>query len=312
VGAPVTPGFTDPSPGTGTISYTVRAVDAIGQQSSSSSPATVTISGPPQDTTKPTVPGKPVLVAGSVTDVAASFTWPASTDDVGVTGYRIFRDGVDVGTSPTTSFTATGLTASTLYKLQVAAFDAAGNQSAKSSGLKVTTAPASGGALNLSTTWSYTDVRADPGPAWNTPAFDASAWKTGQPQFGFGDGDEKTVLDHGGGTTTTGVITWYFRTTFDVPNPAAISGLLASLVRDDGVAVYVNGVEVFRNNLPAGPLTLTTKASSSLSGTDETNPITFTIPASALVAGANVIAVELHNAGPVNADASFQLTGALG
>jgi len=313
IGTPSTPAFTDASPGTGSISYTVRAVDAIGQQSASSSPATVTISGPPKDTTKPTVPGKPVLVAGSVTDVAASFTWAGSTDDVGVTGYRIFRDGVEVGTSPTTSFSATGLASSTLYKFQVAAFDAAGNQSAKSSGLKLTTtAPTSGGALNLSTTWSYTDVRADPGATWSAPSFDTSAWKTGQPQFGFGDGDEKTVLDHGGGTTTTGVITWYFRTTFDVPNPAAVSGLLASLVRDDGVAVYVNGVEVFRNNLPAGPLTFTTKASSSLGGADETNPITFTIPASALVGGTNVIAVELHNAGPVNADASFQLTGALG
>jgi hypothetical protein len=45
---------------------------------------------------------------------------------------------------------------------------------------------------------------------------------------------------------------------------------------------------------------------------DEKNPIPFTIPASALVQGTNVIAVELHNAGPANGDASFQLTAAFG
>ena len=93
-----------------------------------------------------------------------------------------------------------------------------------------------------------------------------------------------------------------------MPNPAAVTGLVASLIRDDGAAVYVNGVEVFRDNLPAGALTCTTKASAGLGGTDEKNPITFTVPASALVPGTNVIAVELHNAGPTNADASFQLT----
>ena len=158
------PGYTDPSPGTGTVTYTVRAVDAIGQQSADSTPASVTITTPPTDTAKPTVPGKPVVVAGSVTDTAAGFTWAASTDNVGVTGYRIFRDGVDVGTSPTASFTATGLAPSTLYKFQVAAFDAAGNQSAKSTGLKLTTtAASSGGALNTTTPWSYSTTRADPG-----------------------------------------------------------------------------------------------------------------------------------------------------
>jgi len=305
------PGYTDASPGTGTVTYTVRAVDAIGQQSADSTPASVSITAPPTDTVKPTVPGKPVVVAGSVSDAAAGFTWAASTDDVAVTGYRIFRDGVDVGTSAAASFTATGLAPSTLYKFQVAAFDAAGNQSAKSTGLKLTTAASGGGALNTTTAWSYSTTRADPGPTWKDSAFVVPAdWKSGVPQLGFGDGDEATLLDRGGSTSSTGIITWYFRATFDVPNPVPVNGLVASLIRDDGAAVYVNGVEVFRSNLPAGALTFTTRASAGLGGTDETNPIPFTIPASALVPGTNVIAVELHNAGPTNADASFQLTAA--
>jgi chitodextrinase len=315
IGTAASPGFTDTSPPSGTtLSYTVRTVDGLGRTSSDSAPASVTISTPPTDTTKPTVPGKPVVVAGSVADTAAGFTWAASTDNVGVTGYRIFRDGVDVGTSPTASFTATGLAPSTLYKFQVAAFDAAGNQSAKSTGLKLTTtAASSGGALNTSTAWTYSTTRADPGPTWKDAGFVVPAgWKSGVPQFGFGDGDEATVLDRGGSTSSTGIITWYFRATFDVPNLATVTtGLAASLIRDDGVAVYVNGVEAFRNNLPAGALAYTTKASAGLGGADEKNPITFTIPVGALKQGTNVIAVELHNAGPTNADASFQLTGGI-
>ena len=55
----------------------------------------------------------------------------------------------------------------------------------------------------------------------------------------------------------------------------------------------------------------TTKASSSLGGADEKTPVPFTVPASLLFAGQNVIAVELHNAGATNADASFQLTASL-
>ena len=88
-----------------------------------------------------------------------------------MTGYRVFRDGVDVGTSLTASFTATGLAPSTLYKFKVAAFDAAGNQSAKSTALQLTTtAAASGGAINVSTPWSYSTTRADPGATgWLAP-----------------------------------------------------------------------------------------------------------------------------------------------
>ena len=134
------PGYTDPAPGTGTFTYTVRAIDAIGQQSADSAPASVIIDpAPPADTVKPSKPGKPV--AGAITDTTVAFSWPASTDNVGVTGYRIYRDAAAITTSPSPSFTDTGLAVSTPYKYQVAALDAAGNESVKSGALKVTTAP---------------------------------------------------------------------------------------------------------------------------------------------------------------------------
>ena len=142
--AVASPGYTEPAPGTGTITYTVRAIDSIGQQSTDSTPASVTITPPPPpDTVEPSRPRQPVT--GAVTDTTAAFSWAPSIDNVGVTGYRIYRNGAAVTTSPTPSFTDAGLAPSTAYRYQVAAFDAANNESAKSDALNVTTAAPSGG-----------------------------------------------------------------------------------------------------------------------------------------------------------------------
>jgi chitodextrinase len=90
------------------------------------------------DTTPPSVPAS--LVKGVVTATSVSLSWTASTDNVGVTGYRVFRNGVQIGTTASTSFTDTGVSASTTYSYTVVAYDDAGNVSAASSALSVTTA----------------------------------------------------------------------------------------------------------------------------------------------------------------------------
>jgi chitodextrinase len=66
-------------------------------------------------------------------------SWTASTDAVGVTGYRIYRAGTQIGTSATNSYTDTGLTVGTSYSYTVSAYDAAGNTSAQSSSVSGTT-----------------------------------------------------------------------------------------------------------------------------------------------------------------------------
>src|SRR5262249_27973163 len=71
--------------------------------------------------------------------------WNGSTDNVGVTTYEVMRNGVLAGGSSTTSFTATGLAASTSYTFTVRARDAAGNVSGASSAVSATTQPGSGG-----------------------------------------------------------------------------------------------------------------------------------------------------------------------
>jgi len=89
------------------------------------------------DTVAPTVPTG--LAGTAVSSSQVNLTWTASTDNVAVVGYKIFRNGTQVGTSTTNSFSNTGLTASTTYAYTVSAYDAAGNNSAQSTGVSVTT-----------------------------------------------------------------------------------------------------------------------------------------------------------------------------
>lgn len=90
------------------------------------------------DTQAPTVPER--LRASAVSANQITLTWNASSDNTGVAGYRIYRNGVLAGTvNNTTTFTDTGLAANTTYTYQVAAFDAEGNSSNKSSSAAATT-----------------------------------------------------------------------------------------------------------------------------------------------------------------------------
>src|SRR5207302_867202 len=103
-----------------------------------SNSVTVTVSnGPPPDTTPPSVPTG--LTANAVSSSQINLSWTASTDNVGVSGYRVYRGGTQIATTSTTSFTDTGVLPSTTYSYTVAAYDAAGNVSAQSSPASATT-----------------------------------------------------------------------------------------------------------------------------------------------------------------------------
>jgi len=89
------------------------------------------------DSSAPSVPNQ--LVGSGATSSTVVLTWAPSTDNVGVTGYTVLRDGVSVGTSATTRFTDSGLTSGRAYKYTVRSNDAAGNTSAASASVTVTT-----------------------------------------------------------------------------------------------------------------------------------------------------------------------------
>ena len=107
---------------------------------------TYTTQPPPTDTTAPTAPGTPT--AASVTSSSVNLSWAASTDNVGVTGYDVVRvqNGTETAQATTTTNSAalTGLTAGTSYTFAVYAKDAAGNRSARSGTVAVTTSSGQG------------------------------------------------------------------------------------------------------------------------------------------------------------------------
>jgi glucose/arabinose dehydrogenase len=124
----------------------VNARDAAGNVSQAST--TVTITPPPcqADSQPPTAPG---ALSGTASGTTVTLRWTASTDNVGVAGYDIFRAGVKVGSTggTATSFTDSGLAATTQYEYYVVARDAQSNVSPHSNTVRVTTGAACGQAI---------------------------------------------------------------------------------------------------------------------------------------------------------------------
>jgi hypothetical protein len=92
-----------------------------------------------EDTTPPSVPADLIARASSSSEIELG--WSAATDDVGVAGYDVYRDGAPIGTTSGTSYRDTGLSPDTTYSYAVSARDAAGNSSARSAGASATTPP---------------------------------------------------------------------------------------------------------------------------------------------------------------------------
>ncbi len=89
------------------------------------------------DTEPPTVPQ--TLIATAVSHQQIDLSWDASTDNVALAGYKIYREGVEIATSTTVTYSDTELTPSTTYTYQVLAYDFAGNESDKSPPVSATT-----------------------------------------------------------------------------------------------------------------------------------------------------------------------------
>jgi chitodextrinase len=121
--------------GSTTYTYTVACYDNAGNNSAQSAPVNVAS----LDTTPPSVPTG--LAASAPASGTVNLTWTTSTDTggSGLAGYKIYRTGVQIGTSTTASYSDTTTTGTTTYSYTVAAYDNAGNVSAQSSAVNVTT-----------------------------------------------------------------------------------------------------------------------------------------------------------------------------
>lgn len=153
--------------------------------------------------------------------------------------------------------------------------------------------------------WKYRDDGSNQGTAWRAPAFDDSSWSNGPAELGYGDGDESTIHSYGPDPNNK-YPTTYYRHSFFIADLMNYTNLLDLQVRrDDGVAVYLNDHEVYRNNLAAdcGYLAYASNACSD----DGETWLPATIGSALLTQGWNMVAAEIHQSSATSSDTSFDL-----
>ncbi|CAH0119725.1 MULTISPECIES: glycosyl hydrolase family 18 protein [unclassified Paenibacillus] len=139
-----------------TYSFTVKARDAAGNVSAASGAVSATTAADVPDAEPPTAPSG--LTVTGKTSTSVSLAWTASADNVGVAAYDVYRDGALAGTTTSTAYTASGLAPGTTYVFTVKARDAAGNVSADSNALSVTTDTVSTPEWQANTSYTAGDV----------------------------------------------------------------------------------------------------------------------------------------------------------
>lgn len=141
--------------------------------------------------------------------------------------------------------------------------------------------------------WRYYDAGDELPASWKDPGYAEPGWKTGEAQFGYGDGDEKTVVSYGPDASNKSPVV-YFRKSFNVADSSRFSHLKTYLLRDDGAVVYLNGTEIMRSNMPSGAVGFRTSPVQSVPSSEENTFFASETASLALASGANVIAVGVH------------------
>lgn len=160
--------------------------------------------------------------------------------------------------------------------------------------------------ISAGATWKYLDDGSNQGSAWTATGFNDASWASGGAELGYGDGGETTVVSYGPDPNNKHETT-YFRHSFTIANPAQYEQLVLQLQCDDGAVVYLNGNEVHRKNMALGTVTYTTLANFTVAGADETTLFQSIISGADLVAGTNVVAVEIHQINLTSSDLSFDM-----
>jgi chitodextrinase len=263
--------------------YTVAAYDAGGNMSKASSQIVASTS----DVTAPSVPTG--LTATTVTATQISLAWTASTDNVAVTGYKVYRDGVQIATTTTPSYSNTGLVQATTYSYTVAAHDAAGNTSKQSASLRVTTgdttAPTkptglkatvmSAQRIDLSWTASTDNVAVTGYKIYRGGVQIATTTKTTLTNNNLTEATTYTytVAAYDAAGNTSAQSTAVTATTLDVTAPAKPTGLTATPVSKSQISlswapssdnVAVTGYKIYRGGVQIATTTGTTYANSGL------------------------------------------------
>ena len=137
--------------------------------------------------------------------------------------------------------------------------------------------------------WQYLVPTSQPNSNWNQVQFNSSSWSTGASGFGYGDGDDATILSN--------TMSVYIRATFTITDASVVEAMVLDLDYDDGFVAYLNGQEIARN-LVSGSVPSFDQTSDGLHEAllpRGLAPERFTLDTALLTTGTNVIAVQVHN-----------------
>ena len=149
-------------------------------------------------------------------------------------------------------------------------------------------------------TWRYDTTGVSLGSAWLAPGYSDAAWPQGPGPLGFGETYIATPVKPGPDASTR-YPTLYFRTEFIAPAAgSAYTSLTLNINYDDGFVAYLSGVEIARRGIVAGAVNYATLAASHEADTPEVIGVTSSLPL--LVAGANVLEVEVHQTSLTSTD----------
>ncbi|HZR20393.1 MAG TPA: GDSL-type esterase/lipase family protein, partial [Verrucomicrobiae bacterium] len=147
--------------------------------------------------------------------------------------------------------------------------------------------------------WRYSDTGLGLGTNWSSVSYDDSHWNSGPARLGYGDPSVATEIGFGPDPTNK-YITTYFRQRFQAPWNVALTNLNLRLAHTGGVVVWLNGQELFRTNMPSGPITYTTRPRQIMVGFTPQVFYPANIPMRGLPIGTNVVAVEVHQNFPAS------------
>jgi hypothetical protein len=228
--------------------------------------------------------------------------------NLGVAKVEFYAGAVKIGEATNSPFTLNwpGPVAGAHSLTAVAVDSAADAVTSAPVAITVSAAPMGEALISFSDVWKYLDDGSDQRTGWSARLFNDNQWMSGPAKLGYGGDGEITTVSYGTNASVKHVTT-YFRKQFVIASPAAFSGLLLRLVRDDGVVVYINGTEVLRSNLLSGLVGWNSLATAAVGGADETTPVDLLLGVTNLVAGTNTVAVEIHQESVASSDVGFDL-----